>query len=98
MKRTFVVFTEPHVGDPVLVVPLAEIAPNGETIQYSNTAPLEELLDKMKIEAAERSGYGRGMTDVLSAFGLTVRDFVEKAATNKAARAEGLNGPQPAKL
>lgn len=81
-SRQFLVFTQPHQRDPELKTPVIELEGATE-IPYENTEVIEKVVLDLARQRARSSGYNAGAQAVLTAYGLTINDYVAKRKENK---------------
>jgi hypothetical protein len=89
-SRQFLVFTQPHKRDPELKTPVIEIDGSTEPateIPYEDTEVIEQVILSLARQRARSSGYNAGAQAVLTAYSLTINDYIAKRKENKAKKA-----------
>lgn len=84
--RRFLVFTQPHQRDPELITPVIELDGSTEPateIPYGDTEVIEKVVLDLARQRARSTGYNAGAQAVLSAYGLTTKDYVIKRKENQ---------------
>ena len=88
--RRFLIFTQPHLGDPQWVTPVVELEDHDDPtkpatpIEYKDMVVLEQVVLQLSRDRARAAGFNAGAQTVLDTFDLTAREYFEKVKANKA--------------
>jgi len=84
--RRFMVFCQPHAGDPLWLNPVIELDDSTDPatpIEYTDIRVLEQVVLDLGRDMQRAAGFNAGAKDVLNTFGLTHTEYY---ARKKAAK------------